>query len=211
MPIYRQTAKIAEANTWSGKQTFTGGVQVGASATTGHVLTADASGNATFQAAPQNFPWVPIFDSQVNLVAAAANTYIGHREITTNVLATTAWAWTTHYIDPADYAISGKATNYRLIASFIQSTTANAGTSVATAGLYPVVPAGTTTVTHTAGTVIAGSTAARTGGAASSEARIVSSNFTIATADTYGMAVAISVATTAGATKIALRLERTYV
>jgi hypothetical protein len=152
-------------------------------------------------------PWTPIFKTNVNLVAVAAGTYVGHEAVTTNQVVGTAWVPSFQYLDPADYAITGMTAQCRLIASFMQSTTANAGTSVATAGLYPITPAGTTTVTATLGTVVSGSTAARTGGAASSEARVVSSSFTMPAADNYAMAVAISVATTAGATRIGLRLE----
>lgn len=40
---------FAGANTWTAKQTFTGGIQVGTSSTTGYVLTMDSLGNATPQ------------------------------------------------------------------------------------------------------------------------------------------------------------------
>lgn len=170
---------------------------------------------ATLSTAEIVVPWVPMFDSSVNVSAAAAGTYVGHGDETEDLLIGAAspatFRATQHYIDPADYAVTGRTMVMRLIASFMQNPTANAGTSVATAGLYPVVPGGaTTTWVPTLGTVIANSTAAKTGGTASAESRVVSSTFNAPAADTYMLAVVISVATTAGATKISMRLEYSY-
>jgi hypothetical protein len=159
--------------------------------------------------------WVPIFDAHVNLSAAAAAVYPAHRAVTEDqaigAASPAGFAVAFMYLNPADYAITGYTVQYRLIASFSQNAVANAGTSVLTAGLYPYVGAGTTTTwLATLGTVISGSTAALTGGAASSESRVVSSTFTAPAADTYAMAVAVTVATTAGATRINTRLEYRY-
>lgn len=159
--------------------------------------------------------WVPIFNAHVNLSAAAAATYPAHHAITEDqaigAASPAGYNVAFMYLDPADYAITGFTVQYRLIASFSQNATNNAATSVATAGLYPYVGAGaTTTWLATLGTVITGSTAARTGGSASTEARVVSTSFTAPAADTYAMAVVISTATTAGSTRINLRLEYRY-
>jgi hypothetical protein len=159
--------------------------------------------------------WVPIFDAHVNLSAAAAGVYPAHRTVTEDQLIGAAspagYNVAFMFLDPADYAIAGYTLKYRVIASFSQNAVANAGTSVATAGLYPYVGAGaTTTWLATLGAVIGGSTAARTGGAASSEARVISTTFTAPAADTYALAVAITTATTAGSTRINVRLEYSY-
>ena len=114
------------------------------------------------------------------------------------------------YIDPADYAVSGKTMVMRLVASFAQNGVANAATSVATAGLYSVTPAGTTTTWLPTYALVNGTTAARTGGAAGSKARVASSTFNAPAANLFALAVAISTATTAGATRISLRLEYSY-
>jgi len=156
-------------------------------------------------------PWIPMFTSHVNLTAAAAGTYLGHNDITEDVLlagTASGYQMTMQYVDPADYAIGGRVMQMRVVAGYIQNATANAGTSVCTAGLYPVVPAGGTTVmVPTLGTVITGSTAAITGGAALQDTRVLSSTFTAPAADTYALCVAVSVATTAGGRKCNLRLE----
>lgn len=153
-------------------------------------------------------PWIPIMVGHVNLTAAAAAVYAAHQGVTANVLFTTTFGPLTQYINPAVYAIPGRKMKMRLVASFMQNTVANAGTSVATAGLYPLTAGGTTTTfTPTTGTVVSGSTAAVTGGAASAEQQVVSSEFDAPAADTYGLGVAITTATTAGATRISLRLE----
>lgn len=159
--------------------------------------------------------WTPMFEGHVNLSAAVAGTYPAHRDVTTNALIGAAspqgYTYGFVYIDPADYAITGFTMKMRLIASFSQNAVANAGTSVMTAGLYPYVGAGaTTTWLATLGTVITGSTAALTGGGASSESRVISSTFTAPTADTYALAVVVSVAQTGGSTRINCRLEYNY-
>lgn len=165
---------------------------------------------------PAASPWSVLMDGHVNLSAAVAGTYIAHRDETTNMLAAAAspalYRAVMHHFDPADYAITGRTMQMRVVASFAQNAVANAGTSVATAGLYGVNPAGaTTTWLPTFDAVIAGSTAARTGGAASSQARVISSAFTAPAADLYTLAVAVTVATTAGSTKIGVRLEYRHV
>lgn len=164
---------------------------------------------------PSVFPWIPIFQAHVNLTAAAAGLYPGHQDVTANLISTAAspaqFAVVMHYIDPTDYAVAGKTLRMRVVASFMQNAVANAATSVATAGLYPVTGGGTTTTfLPTYGAVVTGSTAAKTGGAASSESRVVSSAFNAPAADHYALAVAIATATTAGATTIGLRLEYSY-
>lgn len=161
---------------------------------------------------PKPSPWIPIMVAHVNLSAAAAATYVGHLDATTNLLSTGAspaqYTVVQQYIDPADYLVVGRTTQMRVVASFAQNAVANAGTSVATAGLYGVNPAGaTTTYLPTYDAVIAGSTAAKTGGTASTNSVVASSTFTAPAADMYALAVAVSVATTAGSTKIGLRLE----
>jgi hypothetical protein len=62
------------------------------------------------------------------------------------------------------------------------------------------------------GTVVAGSTAAPSAGVpgASGKGRVISSTFTAPAADAYQLAVAVSGATTAGTTRIHLRLEYSY-
>jgi hypothetical protein len=145
--------------------------------------------------------WVPLTFGHVLLTAATAATYVAHLAITEELLATTSFAVHGFRWDPAQYAITGWTMKMRVVADFLQSTTANAGTSVLTAGLYPVTMGGTTTWVPTLGTVVAGSTAAQTGGAASSENTVVSSTFTAPAADTFALAVAVSVATTAGAAR----------
>jgi hypothetical protein len=74
--------------------------------------------------------------------------------------------------------------------------------------LYPVVPAGGTTLwAPTLGTVVTGSTAADTGGAVNEDLRVVSSTFTTLAADSYTFAVVVSVATGAGGKRVNCRLE----
>jgi hypothetical protein len=159
--------------------------------------------------------WVPIFDAHVNLSAAAAAVYPAHRTVTEDqaigAASPAGYNVAFMFLDPADYAITGYTLKYRVVASFSQNAVNNAATSVATAGLYPYVGAGaTTTWLATLGTVIAGSTAARTAGNASTEARVISTTFTAPAADTYALAVAITTATTAGSTRINVRLEYSY-
>ena len=158
--------------------------------------------------------WNNIFDAHVNLQAAVAGTYVGHRAVTANMLSTAAspaqFAVIMRRLDPANYAITGRTVQFRLLATFLQNGVANAATSVMTAALYPVTPAGaTTTWLPTYGTRIAGSTAAQTGGAAGSENQVISSTFSL-TADPYALGVAVTTATTGGATVIELRLEYSY-
>jgi hypothetical protein len=158
--------------------------------------------------------WDPIFNGHVNFVATAAGTYpITHMTTSPSVVtASAAFGTIAQYLNPADYAISGFTVQCRVVANFQQNTTANAGTSISTAGLYPMVMAGGTTVfTPTLGTVVTGSTAAQTGGAASSDTRVLSSTFTMPAAGSYTLAVVISVATRAGGGKINVRLEYCYV
>lgn len=159
--------------------------------------------------------WIPIFDGWVNLSASEVGTYVCHRAVTEDLLigaatpATAASAFM--HLDPAAYEIAGYTLKYRLIASFVQNATANKGTSVATAGLYALTGGSTTTSwTETLGTVIEGSTAAKTGGEASKKTTVVSSTFTAPASDAYAMAVVISAAKTEGFTRINTRLEYSY-
>jgi hypothetical protein len=161
--------------------------------------------------------WVPIFDAHVNLSAAGAAVYPAHRTITEDqaigAASPAGYNVAFMYLDPADYAITGYTLKYRVIMSYSQNAVGNAATSVLTAGLYPYVGAGaTTTWLATLGTVQAGSTAASAAGvpAASAEGRVISSSFTAPAANTYALAVAVSVATTAGSTRINVRLEYNY-
>lgn len=113
----------------------------------------------------------------------------------------------TQYIDPADYAVAGYTVQFRMVVNFQQNTVANAATSVTTVGIYPVTPNGTTTAWSTAtGTVVAGSTCAQTGGAASSNVKVVSSPFTL-TAGAYSIAAVVSVAARLGGGRQNCRLE----
>lgn len=173
-----------------------------------------AASVATLNTALMN-RWVPIFDGHVNLSAAAAGTYPAVMDETEDqaigAASPAGYRVPFMYLDPADYAITGFTMQMRVVASFSQNAVANAGTSVMTAGLYPYVGAGaTTTWLATLGTVISGSTAALTGGAASSESRVISTSFTAPAATTYALAVVVSVATTAGSTRINVRLEYRY-
>jgi hypothetical protein len=154
--------------------------------------------------------WTTLVFGHVHLTAATAATYVAQLAITEELVATTSFAVHGFRFDPANYAITGWTMKMRVIADFLQSATANAGTSVMTAGLYPLTMGGTTTWVPTLGTVTTGSTAAQTGGSASSENTVVSSTFTAPAADTYALAVVVATATTAGATRIPVRLEYSY-
>ncbi len=159
----------------------------------------------------QNFeyPWIMLHEGSVNLAAAVAGTYVANLTGATNTTAATVgYPLPTQWIDPADYAIAGRTMQVRLIANFQQNAVANAATSVATAGLYPVVPGGATTVwTPTLGTLVTGSTAANTGGAINQDARVMSATFIAPAADSYTLGVVVSVATTAGGRRVNMRLE----
>jgi hypothetical protein len=154
--------------------------------------------------------WVPLHVAQVNLTAAVAGTYVAVWTLAEETLASVSMQANALDLNSTDYAITGWTLQLRVAATFMQSTTANAGTSVMTAGLYPLTMGGTTTWAPTLGTVTTGSTAAQTGGAASSVNRVKSSSFAFPTAGAYALAVVVSTATTAGATKIPLRLEYSY-
>jgi uncharacterized protein YaiE (UPF0345 family) len=154
--------------------------------------------------------WIPLHVAQVNLTAAVAGTYVAVWTLAEETLASVSMQANAFYLNSADYAITGWTMQLRVVAAFMQSTTANAGTSVMTAGLYPLTMGGTTAWTPTTGTVVTGSTAAQTGGTASSVNRVTSSSFAVPTAGAYTLAVVVSTATTAGATKIPLRLEYSY-
>lgn len=158
-------------------------------------------------------PWVTIFTGSVNLAAAAAGTYAAALDaVTTNqAVGGQAYALVTQWIDPADYPILARTPQYRLVANFQQNNVASSGTTVYTAGLYPVAPAGTTTTWNpTLGTLVTGSTAAVTGGAANTDVRVISSTFTALTADAYTFAVVVTVATGAGGKRVNMRLEYSY-
>lgn len=158
--------------------------------------------------------WVPMFFAHANFVASTAGTYVMGPSTAAATLIGTAGSgllMNIQYIDPADYAVTGYTLQMRVVSNFQQNGTANAATSVTTVGLYPIVPAGSTTVyTPTLGTVISGSTTAQTGGSAASDNRVVSSTFTAPAADSYALLAIISVATRAGGSKVNSRLEYRY-
>lgn len=161
--------------------------------------------------------WVPLTEAYVNLQATAVGTYAGHYSVSLNELSTVASpTGEKHhflYLNPADYALTGFTLKLRLIMSYSQNATAIGGSAIITGGLYPYIAAGTTTTwTPSVGTVVSGSTASPGAGVPGSavEGRAVSSTFTAPTADSYQLAVALSGATSAGTTRIHLRLEYTY-
>lgn len=162
--------------------------------------------------------WTPITEAFVNLQATAVGTYSGKYLATLNELATVASpTGESHhyaYIDPADYAVTGYTLKYRVVMSYVQNATTIGSSVVLTGGLYPYTPPTSTTTTWTpaVGTVTAGSTAAAVAGVpgVSGKGRIVSSTFTAPAADAFQLAVAVSGATTAGTTRIHLRLEYSY-
>jgi hypothetical protein len=97
------------------------------------------------------------------------------------------------YLDPADYAVTGRATKYRVRATLLSN--ANAPTVNFTVGLYPLTGvAGATSlqITPTLGTVTSGSTVAFTAPSASSTNQSNSGDFTAPAAGYYALAVAVS-------------------
>jgi hypothetical protein len=159
--------------------------------------------------------WIPVFEGSIPLVASAsgASIYVASTGATGSVTATTAaHNIVSQYIDPADYAITGFTVQTRLVCNFQQNAVANGATSVTTVGLYPIVPAGATTVwAPTNGALVAGMTAAQTGGAAASDNKVVSAAITMPAADSYTFGAVVSVATRAGGGRINCRLEYRYV
>lgn len=96
--------------------------------------------------------------------------------------------WMYMYIDPADYAITGKTTYFRLRSQF--NTNATSPAITATTGLYPVsTPGGGAGLNSLAiGTVISGSTVAK----ALTANNLVEGNsgdFTISSAGFYGIGI----------------------
>lgn len=99
------------------------------------------------------------------------------------------------YLDPADFAVSGKTTVLRLRQTIITNATAPAVTF--TAGLYPIATwggaAGVEPTIATIGAVVSGSTAAIASPAASAAATpVVSTEFTFPAAGWYALGVAQS-------------------
>lgn len=156
--------------------------------------------------------WTPVFQGHINFGATAAGTYPAHHTIASGATAATlAFSMLTQYLDPADYAIASYTVQCRLVCNFQQNTVANGATSVTTVGLYPVVPGGATTAwVPTTGTLVPSSTAAQTGGAASSDNKVNSATFTMPAADSYTIAAVVSVASRAGGGRVNCRLEYRY-
>jgi hypothetical protein len=90
--------------------------------------------------------WIPLHVAQVNLTAAVAGTYVAVWTLAEETLASVSMQANAFYLNSADYAVTGWTMQLRVVAAFMQSTTANAGTSVMTAGLYPLTMGGTTDV-----------------------------------------------------------------
>lgn len=102
------------------------------------------------------------------------------------------------YLDPADFAVAGMTTKYRLRASVLSNAT-GAGVNL-TFGLYPITACAgaANAVTMTAGTVQAGSTVLFTTPAASTPVQGNSGDFTAPAAGWYAIGVVISGTTAAG-------------
>lgn len=107
------------------------------------------------------------------------------------------------YLDPADYALSGLTTKFRLSCALATNATAPAITF--TFGLYPVTVAGATnTLAVTLGTVVAGSTVAMVTPSASTVTPAVGTDFTPPAAGAYALGVVFSGAIAANATSTML-------
>ena len=111
------------------------------------------------------------------------------------------------YFDPSDFAVSGLTTKMRVRGVVTTNGTAPAITF--TFGLYPVAASGgASSIIHTLGTVVSGSTAAVATPAINSVTAAVSSDFNVPSAGGYALGIALSGTTAASsACFVMARLE----
>lgn len=156
-------------------------------------------------------PYRTITEATINLVTTTtigAGTYVPSTDGVASKSASSNGLPIVFVLDPADHAVSGLTTNFRLKASMITNPTAPAANF--TLGLYPIssVGGGTSTIQITVGTVVSGSTVARNTPAGSSKFDDETADFTIGSSGTYALGVATSATLAANsATLITVRLE----
>jgi hypothetical protein len=129
--------------------------------------------------------------------ATAAGTYVADDEY--NVApATGNFGFNLLDFDPADYAIAGKTTTFRLRVGLRVHGTAGPGVTL-TFGLYPVssVQMSGTNLAATLGVVVTNSTCAFVTPASGARTRGVSANFSVGAAGLYAAGVVLSGATAA--------------
>jgi hypothetical protein len=154
-------------------------------------LAASAGILDTQLASPTNAAYRPVFDRTGSQTAVVQNTYVCDDN---SLQGPTIHGGGILYLDPADYAVAGKTTKYRLRAML--GTNATAPTSTFTFGLYPVtaIAGGAGVVVFTLGAVTSGSTVAFVAPGASSLNQNNSGDFTAPSDGYYVAGVAITVA-----------------
>lgn len=151
---------------------------------------------------------VPTRSIIIPTATAAATLFLPEGSTTGLAAATTNSPLAVVYLDPADYALSGLTTKYRVHAICLTDAVAPAVTF--TIGLYPIsaVAGGADAITMTAGAVQAGSTVAFASPAANLRSQGNSGDFTAPAAGYYALGVVISGATAANSREvIAARVE----
>jgi hypothetical protein len=151
-------------------------------------------------------PWRNVMWGVGFLTAAqvAAVYGFGH---TSGVVSGGSWSSTLpfEHIDPADFAITGRTTQFRIKASLYTNATAPAANF--TFGLYPLgtLGGGAGAITSTLGAVVSGTTGVFTAPTASSPFFASSSGFTLASAGHYYLGVATS-ATIATSSHVGIKM-----
>jgi hypothetical protein len=143
--------------------------------------------------------------------SAAAGTYLLGQD--TIGLVNTAFAFNPIDIDPADYAVAGKSTEFRIKASLFTNAVAPGSGVNFTVGLYPITgrggASGAAPFVSSVGSIVTGSGYTFNGPVSASDwRRSVPSDFSIAAADAFVLAVTLSNAMAANsAFAVAARLQ----